>query len=286
MKTIFILFFFTILSFAGQKDYSLKPYSKINNEIIDEGSTLEISPNYEGVFWTLNDSGDSARIFALNEKGEAVIPFWIKEYKGIKIYDAYNRDWECLTFDEKGYMYIIDAGNNYNYRRDLAFYKLSEPNPNFNDETGIIGKYPFYCEDQKKFPPPEEEMNFDLEACYFDSGKLFLISKNRGKGPAKIYVLENPLPNFDNKASVFRLFDFESMVTDASVSKDGKYLAVLTYDYIWLFEKKDGDFFKGKFYKKKINLGQAEGISFYQNKLIISNEKRFLFEMELSEIIK
>ncbi len=277
--------FFSLLS-AADKDYSLKPFAKINSPLVDEGSTLELSRQYKGVFWTLNDSGDSARIFGLNEKGEVIKPFWLKEYKGLKINEAYNRDWECLTLDGSGYMYIFDAGNNYNYRSDLAFYKLREPNPYLNDETGIIAKYSFHYSDQKQWPPAQDEMNFDSEACYADGGKLFSISKNRGKGPAKIYVFENLKSNEDNTAEIYDTFDFDGMVTDASVSEDGKYLAVLTYDYLWIFEKKDGNFFKGKFYKKKINLGQAEGIAFNGKNIVMSNEKGFLFEMPAAELIK
>lgn len=287
MKYTFIVqFLFFSFVFATDKDYSIKPVAKINSILIDEGSTLELSRRYGGILWTLNDSGDKARIFALNENGEVIKPSWLKEYKGLKINEAYNRDWECLVLDENGYMYIFDAGNNYNYRSDLAFYKLREPNPYLDDESGVIAKYPFHYSDQKQWPPSADEMNFDSEACYVDEGKLFLISKNRGKGPAKVYAFENLKPNEDNVAQVYDKFDFESMVTDASVSTDGRYLAVLTYDYIWIFEKKDGNFFKGKFHKKKINLGQAEGLAFSEGNIIVSNEKGFLFKIPQTEIMR
>lgn len=287
MNKVFIFIFsFFCFSFAGENEYSYKPSGKIDSKEISEGSALCASRLYPGLFWTLNDSGDYARIFAINSRGEAVRPSWIKNYKGIKIYDAYNRDWECLTEDDRGYLYIFDAGNNFNYRRDLAFYKLTEPNPSLSDETGIIAKYPFRYPDQTAFPPSEENLNFDAEACYFDSGALYLISKNRGLGKARIYKFSAFRPSEENVPEISASFDFEGMVTDAAVSPDGRQLAVLTYDYIWLFEKKDGNFFSGRSWKKKINLGQCEGIAFEGEKLLISNEKGFVFELPIKEVIK
>lgn len=285
MKILFFLMLFIYsTSFAEDAKYSVEPYAKINSSEIDEGSALLASPLYPDVFWTLNDSGDKARIFALKANGEMIKPDWVKNYKGLNIYDAYNRDWECLTSDGNGYLYIFDAGNNFNYRRDLAFYKIAEPNPYLSDETGIIAKYPFKYPDQKAFPPEEEYANFDAEACFFDKGSLYLISKNRGKGAAKIYKFSNFKPNEENVPEIYAYFDFESMVTDAAISKDGKMLAVLTYEYLWLFERKSENFFSAKNWKKKINLGQCEGISFNGDEIIISNEKGFLFKLPVAEM--
>ncbi len=285
MKTVFLLMaILCSFSIAEEAKYSIEPYAKINSSQIDEGSALAASSLYPGIFWTLNDSNDKARIFALKSNGEMIKPDWVKDYKGLKIYDAYNRDWECLTSDGNGYLYIFDAGNNFNYRKDLSFYKLSEPNPYLSDETGIIAKYPFKYPDQKAFPPREEEANFDAEACFFENGSLYLISKNRGKGPAKVYRFSNFKPNEENVPEIYAHFDFESMVTDAAISKDGKMLAILTYDYLWIFERNGENFFSGKNWKKKINLGQCEGISFNEDEIIISNEKGFLFKFPIAEM--
>jgi hypothetical protein len=50
------------------------PYAMIVPKAISESSGLTMSCNFLGVMWTLNDSGDSARIFAITMDGEAVRP--------------------------------------------------------------------------------------------------------------------------------------------------------------------------------------------------------------------
>lgn len=285
MKMLYLIALFQISLFS-QENYSIKPYSEIKFPDIKEGSALLKSKTYKDVFWTLNDSGNPAIIYPLNSKGEIIKPNWTKNYKGIKILDAVNIDWEWMTLDDEGNIYIGDTGNNYNYRKDLAVYKISEPNPYYAIESGIIAKYLIKYPDQKEFPPDENNFNFDAEAGYFYNNALYIISKNRSNTLAKIYKFSNLKPFEVNIGEIVSTFNFESMVTDASLSEDKKYLAVLTYDYIWLFERneKDDNFFNGKNWKKKISLGQCEGIAFDGDKLIISNEEGKLFSIKLEEI--
>lgn len=285
---IYFLFYFIYL-FAYSKDYSIEPYAIIpDTNIISEGSSLFKSKNYD-IFWTLNDSGDTARIFAITPKGDIVKPSWVKRYSGLKIYDAYNVDWEAITGDDEGNLYIIDAGNNYNYRRDLTIYKIREPNPYLANEHGIIAKYPFEYPDQNKFPD-EDNLNFDCEAAFYFNGKLCLITKVRTTSIASFYCFNSLEANKINKPTKVYEFDFGSMVTDASISPDKKYLAVLSYNYIWVFDISQinsiDEIKRAKFYKKDIFLGQSEGISFYDNQsLFVSNEKGYLFKINLSDII-
>jgi hypothetical protein len=267
--------------------YSIEPYSVISDtKMVDEGSTLAKSPVYD-VIWTLNDSGDSARIFAMDINGKLIKPSWVKKYNGVKVVDAINIDWEAMTFDENGDILICDCGNNYNYRRDLSIYRVSEPNPYYADQTGIIAKYPFKLPDQNKFPPENKlDWNFDIESIFVYNGYVYLISKNRGNTTAKIYRFKNLKPFEMNIPEIYKTFDFKSMVTDASVSPDKKNIAVLTYNYIWIFET-DGENPFGKYYYKDISLGQCEGVSFLNNEeIIISNEEGYLFRISLKEIKK
>jgi hypothetical protein len=293
MKIIFILAFFLnprIYAEDMAEKYSIEPYSKIAFKQIKEGSALLKSKNYDDVFWTLNDSDNPPDIFAIKANGELIKPSWVKEYNGLRILDALNIDWEAITNDDEGNLIIGDIGNNYNYRKDLALYKVAEPNPYYANEAAIIAKYPIKYPDQKEFPPKEDERNFDGEAMYYLNGYLYIISKNRGTPQAKVYRFKysDLKPWSINIPEIYEKFDFKSMVTDAALSRDKKYLAVLTYNYLWLFEKPEGsdNFFKGKYWRKDIELGQCEGIAFDNNDLIISNEKRDMFKIGLKDIMK
>lgn len=279
-----------LLSFLSSQDFSIEPYAVISDtSLITESSALFLSKNYPSIVWTINDSGNSASLFAIDLEGKVIKPDWIKKYSGIKIYDAYNVDWEALTGDDDGNIYIIDAGNNYNYRRDLTIYKLREPNPYLTGEHGIIAKYIFEYPDQKGFPD-KENMNFDCEAAFFFKDRLCLITKTRSTTVAGLYCFDKLQANKVNIPKKITQFDFKSMVTDASVSKDGRYLAVLTYNYLYIFEL-DGirhleDIFS-KPHHINISLGQCEGITFIDEKrVLISNEEGYLFKVDITSLLK
>lgn len=273
---------------ALSKNYSVEPYSVISDtKILPEGSALLKSKRYD-VLWTLNDSGNSPSLFAIDLKGNVIKPDWVKKYSGIRVVDAVNIDWEAITEDDDGNLIIADIGNNYNYRTDLAVYKIAEPNPYYSNEQGIIAKYLIKYPDQSAFPPDLSHLNYDAEAIFYYHSKLHIISKNRSTSNANVYVFDSLVPWSVNVPRILTSFDFKSMVTDAALSPDGRYLAVLTYNYIWLFETRDRENpFGGHYYLKEISIGQCEGITFIDKEtLMISNEHGFLFKINISEIKK
>lgn len=287
INILIFIFSINIYAFKDNGNYSVEPYTVISDtKMIDEGSAIIKSKKYD-IFWSLNDSGDSARIFAFDFNGKIIKPEWIKKYSGVKIIDAYNTDWEAMTYDADGNLIICDCGNNYNYRRDLALYKLAEPNPYYANESGIISKYPFKYPDQIDFPPDKNNLNYDAESIFTYKGKLHIITKTRSTTVAKLYRFNSLISWQLNIPEIVGSFDFKSMVTDASVSDDGKYLAVLTYNYIWIFElSQDDNPFNSKYYYKEISLGQCEGLSFLNDYLVISNENGYLFKINIKDIVK
>ena len=91
--------------FAVDIENRLIPYAIIDSDEIVESSGLIKSKKYPGVFWTYNDSGDSARIFAISEDGKIVKPEWFKfkgKYKGVEVVNATHIDWEDIAADRAG----------------------------------------------------------------------------------------------------------------------------------------------------------------------------------------
>jgi hypothetical protein len=84
---------------------------RIESQAIAESSGLVASRTHPGVFWTHNDSGDVARLFAIDARGALVGEFHVA--------GASHRDWEDIAADDAGYLYVGDFGNNANDRRDL-----------------------------------------------------------------------------------------------------------------------------------------------------------------------
>jgi len=263
----------------------LDPYAKLSFQSIKESSGLVKSRLFKDVYWTHNDSGDHARLFAVTRKGDIIKPDETGEYNGITIHDAINIDWEDITTDNHGNLIIGNLGNNQSTRRDLSIYIIKEPDP-FQDLFAKVSlKVNFYYPDQKIFPP--KKMNYDSEALFWAKEKIYLLTKHRGNRYTKLYRFDSMNPLKQNPLTYIGSFDIDGQVTGADASKDGNRLAVLTYRALWLFEIDHGavNYFNGKISWLPIIAGQCEGIAIDGNKLLVSNEQRELFEISMDRLI-
>ncbi len=224
------------------------------------------------MIWTVVDSNHPI-LFGLDSTGAMT--------KAIHLNNL-NNGWEDVSQDDHGNFYIGDFGNNDNTRRDLKIYKI--PDPSRIEESIVTAEIiAFSYQDQREFPPPAAQMNFDMDAmvCFNDS--IFLFSKNRTRpysGYSKVYRL----PATPGKY-VAELVDsvylgpgamLETWVTSAALSPDKKTLALLTHGKIWLFSNFTGShFFSGV--KTTIELdhySQKEGIVFRDNRTLYLSDER------------
>lgn len=257
------------------------PYATIVPEAISESSGLAMSCNYLDVMWTLNDSGDSARIFAITTDGEAVRPENdAGRYQGIKVLNARNVDWEDIAGDDDGNLIIGACGNHKIPRRDLALYVIREPNPRLTKATSVIKKIRFRYPDQTDFTRTIN--NFDCEAIFACGGKYYLLTKHRTNTRTQLYRFDDIDEEEENVLTLVGAYDIGGMVTAADVSTDGKRLAVLTYTAVWVFAISGGDdnFLKGKASRCAIAMGQCEAICFDGDDLIVSSEQRGLYRIK------
>lgn len=283
----------------------LKLISKVAHPPLNEMSGLVKSRRYKNVWWVHNDSGDTPRLFALDEKGQVIFPPYMKGsvwadkkvagkkmWAGLKIEQASNIDWEDIAADDDS-LYISDMGNNGNARRDLGVYQLSEPNPRAVDKSRTLCFIPIRYPDQKTFPG--KKWDFDCESLFVSAGKLYFLTKHRRPGEIRGMTLGTKLYRLDtqNKGTVNTLTlvgKHEKLFapTAADLSPDGRYLAVLTLTSIWLFEKpKSGDdWLSGRSTELLLPLlksKQAEGLSFDgSSKLRVNNEQGELYEVDLT----
>lgn len=236
--------------------------------VVNEGSGLIRSSN-DSTLWTLNDGGGKPEIYELNKRGELL--------KTLPIPNVKNQDWEEITRDEKGNLFIGDFGNNQNIRKDLVIYKLLENQPN------KLEKIIFHYADQKAFPPDKKSLNFDCEAFFALGDSLYLFSKNRGDKSVKFYAMPSRAGNY---ALVPREKIFlKTMVTGAAISPNKKIFALLTYGKVFLFYiDNQGVNFKKPMLCFKFAHKQTEGITFLTDETImISNEQGEMFEVRISK---
>ncbi|WP_207432431.1 hypothetical protein [Sabulibacter ruber] len=238
-------------------------------DAINESSGLELAdtPN---TYWTHNDAGNAPVLYQINEKGKLL--------KQVTISGATNTDWEDLAKDNAGNLYIGDTGNNSNKRKDLKIYKVAL-------NKGLKAQeIKFTYEDLPAGKIAKEGRNFDCEAFFWHSGKLYLISKDRGASrTAKLYSLPDDAGT--HTARLVSKKELPGMVTSADLSPDGRHMAVLTYGKVHLYPVAKGS---TQFFAQKPRIldlprsGQAEAVLFKDNRtLILSNEEGNLFKYTL-----
>jgi hypothetical protein len=255
---IFLLLLASTTSF-GQK---IKKIGKLPKSI-EESSGLILYN--DTLFITHNDSGDKPILYFINLKGDLI--------HQVTISNAINDDWEEITKDEKGNIYIGDFGNNQNKRRNLSIYKI-EPENLFN-VTHIVAKLiTFSYPDQTAFPPSDSLLNFDAEAMFFYQDSLWIFTKCRAvpfHGNSFIYTIPSQPGNYTATAKG-KLFIGDSgfakdAVTGAAFNHSALYL--ITYNRILVYQLKNNSFH----FEKTIDTtpySQKEAIT-------ISNDESTLF---------
>lgn len=287
---------------AGER---LTPLYEVGHRPIEELSGMVRSKRYPDITWVHNDSGDSARIFALDGKGQIVMPEWRRKrhhgekaelgktpYPGLMLAGASNIDFEDITTDGER-LYVADMGNNSNARRDLGFYVLDEPNPRSIDIARpwafLAVRYP----DQDSFPPADGDWRFDCEAVFCSEGRIFLLTKHRrgetGQMVAgtRLYRLDTPRPDRVSQLVWCGKHSELFAPTGADLSPSGETLAVLCLDAVWLFARPavGHDWLSSPARKISLPMAQtmqAEAICFDdEDSLRLANEQRQVFRLDI-----
>jgi hypothetical protein len=217
----------------------------ITSKELDEVSGFAASHAHANVLWTINDSGNPARLYAISLRGQELAHFDVEGAKNI--------DWEDLAsfnLDGKHYLLVADIGDNGGMRKSITLYVFEEPtrlaNGTLRPTWTIHARWP--------------DGPRDCEAVAVDAaaGKILLISKKRKPPELFMLPLANPgtewreprrigrlsgVPAADpelqrGNPSMAKLF---SQVTAADVSPDGKTLAVLTYGSVLFYRREAGE---------------------------------------------
>src|SRR5690606_5888726 len=258
MRALLSLSFFLALLPAAalsQQAIRLSVSDRVTHAPIDELSGIVKSPAHEDLYWVHNDSGDSARLFAIDGEGRVVIPTYSrfsfhgeheeegkKPWQGFKVLSADNVDWEDITSDGR-YLYVADTGNNLNHRRDLAIYMIGEIDPRASTQAAVIRRIPVSYPEQRAFPGLE--WHYDSESLFSFEGRLYLITKHRGlrlfgqRWPpgAHLYRLDSDHTGRDNPLTLVGHRPDLTAATGAELSPNGSRLAVVSYSALWLFDR-------------------------------------------------
>lgn len=244
---------------CGQKTEITKEFAMLPSQL-KEVSGLFYDSNTTS-FWTLQDSGNKNELYQLDQTGKLV--------HTLKVLQTKNIDWEELTADNEGNLYIGDFGNNKNERKDLTIYKIDKANLT-EAEVNPTAKITFSYPEQTEFPPQKTEMMFDAEAFFFYNNNFYIFTKNRSKDfDGTSYVYQVPNKEGHQEAKLVQTFkgcnDYDNCaITGAAISPDEKTFVLLSHSKIWTVE----DFNPNAILDGKITMhklkhnSQKESISF------------------------
>ena len=193
---------------------------------IRESSGLAASRRLPGVFWTHDDSGGDALLFAIDSTGALL--------GSVRVTDARNRDWEALALGpcpSGDCLYIADTGDNQGGRDDVAIYRVPEPRPE-DSATAPAERLPI------RYP----EGHPDTEAIYvLLDGGIHLVTKGRNT-PVTVYRYPGEARPEQTVEVVLvgrltrKPVPLPYQVTGAAASPDGRWVVVRTYTAVQIYQ--------------------------------------------------
>lgn len=211
----------------------------LDDKGVGESSGVAASQIQSGVFFTHNDSGDSARFFRFRKDGKVDGTYTLKGAKAV--------DWEDMasaTVGGTSYLYFGDVGDNAERRPHVVVYRVLEPT-----EPGhhTIEEYETYIVTYPDGP-------HNCESLFITrSGDIWVVTKHPG-GISGVYMLKSPAKSGSYKfrhVADLRIDTGGSggkYATGAAVSPDEKFVVVRTYTAALEFGVKDSfqDWVKSK----------------------------------------
>ncbi|MHB0754423.1 hypothetical protein [Polaribacter sp. M15] len=222
--------------------------------------------------WMINDGGNKSNLYEVSKKKGKI--------KRVIDIDAKNKDWEDITSDDEGNLYIGDFGNNDNDRKNLRILKIKKKD--LDEKDADIKTIKFEYENQEEFPPKKDQRFFDAEAFFYLNKNFYIFTKSRVDDQyGKTFLYRVPASTKGkHKAKLIGSFNNcnqnDCWFTAADISNNKKKVALLSQKNIIIFSDFKGDnFFSGKVEKIKLkHISQKEGICFKNNRtLYITDEK-------------
>lgn len=215
---------------------------RIASRQINEASGIAASHRNPGVYYINNDSGSSARIFAVDDRGRDLGVYFLEGAKAI--------DWEDIAVGpargEPGtFVYVADIGDNRRRRKWVTVYRVPEPEIPLdraggnNSLSGVVALRMQY--------PASAAHNAEVLLVDPQNADLYIVTKET-KGPARVFRYPAPHRPQDlvilDEVGVLDLgpssIPGSKWVTGGDISARRSQILLRTYSHVFLWNRSPG----------------------------------------------
>lgn len=213
---------------------------ELESAALGEASGLVASGRQPGVLFSVNDSGNEPRLFALSQHGEHIASYRID----------YNErhDFEALAgfeLDGEAYILIADTGDNLYWRPELTLLVVREPEPGQTPDDALLG-----IAWQVSYAYPDGYRDVEAVAVDPASESVLLLSKRhvpsevyqvplKSSGPVTAALIARltgiPQPEQRDLLEDPRWGRYRSTIT--GVDLRGRKAVVITYKDAYLYQR-------------------------------------------------
>jgi hypothetical protein len=232
----------------------------ITDPELTESSGIVASRSFPGVFWTHNDHGQIPKLFAIAREGGTIGKF--------KVTGATISDWEDISIDDSGNLYIADIGNNNVNRNELQVYRVVEPNPRGSGSVRVGRAW------HLKFPHDPK----NCEGFFVHNGFGYLVSKER-KNQAVDFFRFSLASSGTVTLELLGSLRVGADVSAATISRDGQLLGIVTEKgaYAYRINGNPLSVLRLRGFFTAFDDTTMEGGTFAGNGLLVSSEDGQLF---------
>ena len=229
------------------------PAASVSSDQLIEISGLAASRTNAGVLWAHNDSGDAARVFAMDVRGAHLATYTLAGADAV--------DWEDMAVGPSASrdafeLYLGDIGDNARARPEVIVYRVREPAVD-RGAAPVVGT----LADIERLTLRYPDGAHDAETLIVDpvSGDLIIVTKDAGgsqifRAPRTIDASSTTVLELAGRVDfslLKRRTEFAAdapplaraggaLATAGDISPDGDVIALRTYSAVWLWSRAPG----------------------------------------------